>query len=193
MIVAMLALFVAMGGTAIAASSALITGKQIKNSSITGLDIKNKSVTSADIKGQLRGARGATGSTGAKGDKGDKGDPGAAGALGAPGAPGTARAYGHVAGGNPPTLDTAHSKNIVAVTRVLQGVYCVQAAAGISSTDSVAVVSVDWGASSSTNPAAHSHPGFNCPAGQFEVITRDNEATTAGAYSDAEDFYIIIG
>ena len=36
MIVAMLALFVALGGTAIAASSALITGKQIANSSITG-------------------------------------------------------------------------------------------------------------------------------------------------------------
>jgi len=43
MIVALLALFVAMGGTAIAAGNALITGKQIKNSSITGADVKNKS------------------------------------------------------------------------------------------------------------------------------------------------------
>ena len=79
LIVAMLALFVALTGTAVATTSALITGKSIKNGSITGLDIKNKSVTAADIKGQLRGARGlpgAPGAQGAKGDKGDKGDRG---------------------------------------------------------------------------------------------------------------------
>jgi hypothetical protein len=78
----MLALFVALTGTAVATTSALITGKQIKNSSITGLDVKNKSLTPRDFKGSVRGARGpagpagATGATGAKGDKGDKGDPG---------------------------------------------------------------------------------------------------------------------
>jgi hypothetical protein len=47
--VAMLALFVALTGTAVATTSALITGKQIKNGSITGLDIKNKSVTATGI------------------------------------------------------------------------------------------------------------------------------------------------
>jgi hypothetical protein len=75
MVVAMLALFVAMGGTAVAAKS-FITGKQIKNSSITGVDIKNKSLTAADIRGQLRGLRGLTGAAGPPGAKGDKGDPG---------------------------------------------------------------------------------------------------------------------
>jgi hypothetical protein len=78
----MLALFVAMGGTAIAAGQALITGKQIKNSSITGADVKNKSLTPKDFRGSVRGPRGpagprgATGATGAKGDKGEKGDKG---------------------------------------------------------------------------------------------------------------------
>jgi hypothetical protein len=85
MIVAMLALFVALTGTAVATTSALITGKQIANSSITGLDVKNKSLTPKDFKGSVRGARGpagaagaagVAGSPGAKGDKGDKGDPG---------------------------------------------------------------------------------------------------------------------
>src|SRR5215204_1138553 len=80
MIVALLALFIAMGGTAIAASSALITGKQIKNSSITGADVKNKSLTPKDFRGSVRGPRGLTGATGVKGDKGDKGDKGPAGA-----------------------------------------------------------------------------------------------------------------
>jgi hypothetical protein len=82
LIVAMLALFVALTGTAVATTSALITGKSIKNGSITGLDIKNKSVTAADIKGQLRGPQGLTGAQGAQGAKGDKGDKGDKGEQG---------------------------------------------------------------------------------------------------------------
>jgi hypothetical protein len=85
MIVAMLALFVALTGTAVATTSALITGKQIANSSITGADVKNKSLTPRDFRGSVRGPRGlrgltgaagAPGAAGAKGDKGDKGDTG---------------------------------------------------------------------------------------------------------------------
>jgi hypothetical protein len=91
MIVAMLALFVAMGGTAIAASSALITGKQIKNNSITGADVKNKSLTPRDFRGSVRGPRGlrgpagATGATGAQGAQGAQGPQGGQGAQGPPG------------------------------------------------------------------------------------------------------------
>ena len=79
MVVAMLALFVALSGTAVATTSALITGKQIKNSSITGLDIKNESVTARDIKGRLRGAPGARGPLGAQGPQGPQGVQGPAG------------------------------------------------------------------------------------------------------------------
>jgi hypothetical protein len=88
MIVAMLALFVALTGTAVATTSALITGKQIKNSSITGADVKNKSLTARDFRGSVRGPRGLrglTGATGAPGAKGDKGDAGATGAQGTKG------------------------------------------------------------------------------------------------------------
>lgn len=87
MIVAMLALFVALTGTAVATTSALITGKQIKNSSITGADVKNRSLRPIDFRGSVRGPRGlrgltgATGATGASGAKGDKGDKGDAGPL----------------------------------------------------------------------------------------------------------------
>ena len=85
MVVAMLALFVALTGTTVAASSALITGRQIQNGSITGADVKNRSLTPRDFRGSVRGPRGlrglpgatgAAGAAGAKGDKGDKGDPG---------------------------------------------------------------------------------------------------------------------
>ena len=80
-VVAMLALFVALGGTAIAAGNAVITGKQIKNNSITGADVKNKSLTPKDFKGSVRGARGPAGPTGATGATGPQG------AVGPPGAP----------------------------------------------------------------------------------------------------------
>ena len=48
MIVAYLALFVALGGSAVAAKTA-ITGTQIKNSTITSADIKNRSLKGADV------------------------------------------------------------------------------------------------------------------------------------------------
>ena len=85
MIVAMLALFVALTGTAVATTSALIGSAQIRNNSITGLDVKNRSLRPIDFRGSVRGPRGlrgltgatgaagAAGATGAKGDKGDAG------------------------------------------------------------------------------------------------------------------------
>jgi hypothetical protein len=91
-VVSVLALFVALGGTATAA--VLITGKNVKDGTLTGKDIKNNSVASADVKdrsllakdfkpGQLvSGAPGPVGPAGAPGEpgaKGDKGDTGAAG------------------------------------------------------------------------------------------------------------------
>jgi hypothetical protein len=78
MVVAMLALFVALTGTAVATTSALITGKQIKNGSITGLDVRNRSLTPIDFRGSVRGPLGLTGPKGDKGDKGETGAPGVA-------------------------------------------------------------------------------------------------------------------
>jgi hypothetical protein len=75
LVVAMLALFVGLTGTAVSATSALITGKQIKNSSITGLDVKNKSLTPKDFRGSVRGPRGLTGLQGPQGPQGPAGAP----------------------------------------------------------------------------------------------------------------------
>ena len=103
MIVAMLALFVALTGTAVAATSGLIiTGKQIRNSSITGLDVKNKSLTPKDFKGSVRGPAGPQGPAGRQGPQGPQGVPGAAG---------TARGYARVAADG--TLDPATSKGVI--------------------------------------------------------------------------------
>lgn len=61
-ILALVALFAALGGTSYAAVK--ITGKNVKNSSLTGKDIKNKSLTPRDFKGSVRGARGPQGPAG---------------------------------------------------------------------------------------------------------------------------------
>lgn len=90
MIVAMLALFVALTGTAVATTSALITGKQIKNSSITGADVKNKSLTPRDFRGSVRGPRGLRGPVGPQGPAGPQG---LAGAQGIQGPIGPSNAY----------------------------------------------------------------------------------------------------
>src|SRR6185295_2810367 len=46
-VIAMLALFVALGGSSYAAVA--ITGANVKNSSLTGADLKNESVTGGDV------------------------------------------------------------------------------------------------------------------------------------------------
>jgi hypothetical protein len=103
MIVAMIALFVALTGTAVATTSALITGAQIKNNSLTGADVKNKSLTATDFRGSVRGARGATGPAGPTGLQGAQGPQGPEGPQGPTGPVGPAigPAGGDLAGSYP--------------------------------------------------------------------------------------------
>ena len=82
-LIALVALFFAIGGPSFAANAVssaakLITGKQIKDSSVTTKDIKNGSLLSADFKpGQLPSAtQGPKGDNGQQGPKGDAGAPG---------------------------------------------------------------------------------------------------------------------
>jgi hypothetical protein len=86
--IAMLALFLALGGTTYAASTALIgkntvASPQVVNGSLGTKDLSKRA--RAALKGNRgpRGFTGAQGVQGAKGDKGDKGDTGTAGANGA--------------------------------------------------------------------------------------------------------------
>ena len=83
-VIAMIALFALLGGTATAANG-LINGKKIKKGTITGKQIKNKSLTlnklrPATVK-KLRGKQGPKGAVGAKGAKGDAGPQGPAGII----------------------------------------------------------------------------------------------------------------
>jgi hypothetical protein len=116
LIVAMIALFVALTGTAVATTSALITGAQIKNNSITGLDVKNRSLTPRDFRGSVRGPRGPAGPPGAAGAAG------AQGAQGPPGAstddrPGRSVNTGCTADGSGGTFVNCGSAAVISVPR----------------------------------------------------------------------------
>ena len=96
MAIALIALFVAMGGTGYAAVKLpknSVGAAQIKKNAVNSSKVKNGSLTPADFQaGQLpagargaEGPRGAQGPQGPQGPKGDNGTPGAPGQTGAPG------------------------------------------------------------------------------------------------------------
>src|SRR5256885_16430385 len=76
--IAMLALFLALGGTSYAAAT-LISGSQIKPHTIAKNRLTNKAIK------QLKGNRGPRGAQGAPGTQGPKGTTGAQGVQGPPG------------------------------------------------------------------------------------------------------------
>lgn len=91
--IALLALFVALGGTGYAAAKLAnnsVGTKQLKNNAVTGAKVKNGSLTAADFGGTLpAGPKGDAGTNGAKGDPGTNGSNGTNGNDGQPGSPGT--------------------------------------------------------------------------------------------------------
>jgi hypothetical protein len=104
--VALLALFVALGGTSFAAAT-LINGSQIKPHTIAKNRLTNKAIK------QLKGNRGPRGLQGVQG---------ARGATGAQGVPGSALGYAYIKADG--TLDTTRSKNVNSVQKGTTGFYC---------------------------------------------------------------------
>lgn len=107
MVVALLALFVALGGSAVAASTLIhsrdiargaVQSIHVKDGTLIGADVKDKSLSPRDFRGSVRGPQGPQG------------------------VPGIARAYAHVFSNG--TLETATAKSIGRVTRPTTGTYC---------------------------------------------------------------------
>lgn len=116
------------------------------------------------------------------GPQGVQGPPGPKGADGRDGTNGTFRAYATVTVG-PPALDPARTKNFTSVTMIATGSpgrYCLTPAAGISPTESTAIVSPEFGDSVGTALATYVWlGGSECPTGQFEVITLSGGAASS--------------
>jgi collagen triple helix repeat protein len=121
--IALLALFLALGGTTYAASTALIgkntvASPQVVNGSLQAKDLSKKA------RKALKGNRGLRGLTGATGAPGTPGTPGAKGDKGDTGAAGTAVAWAYIHSDG--TVDPVQSKGIVNanVTNPTAGYYC---------------------------------------------------------------------
>ena len=91
-VAATLALFFALGGTAVAGAKLLVTGADVENKSLTGVDIKDGSLgyqaLSPAARVRLKGARGTAGATGPQGLQGVQGPAGPQGPAGSQGATG---------------------------------------------------------------------------------------------------------
>ena len=117
-IVAYLALFVALGGTSIAAVSLdrnSVKRKHIAKNAITSSKVKNGSLRARDFGARQlpRGERGLPGAAGAKGDPGSPGPVGPRGPegqQGVQGTPGTAKAFAFVSSNG--TLDESRSQGV---------------------------------------------------------------------------------
>lgn len=184
MIVAMMALFVALGSGAYAASVAKknsVTSKSVKNDSLKGIDILESSLVLPS-------------SQGPKGDKGDKGDQGV---------PGTARAYAFVdpdncTGALPQTCTFSRSKGVTSIKRFATGEYCVTAP-GLDAATTPAIASAEFQETSPPEGGASAiwnRSAANDCIGGYAVITErvptiavrnaaDNGSTTVVA--DAND------
>jgi hypothetical protein len=93
-IIAAIALFALIGGSATAASS-LINGKTIKPGTITARQIANRTITTSKMSpAAIRSLRGRTGAAGAPGSRGATGTTGATGAVGSTGATGATGSTG---------------------------------------------------------------------------------------------------
>jgi len=170
MVVALIALFVALGGTGYAASQlggpAASTAKKAKkhkkSTSDSAQDIKL-------IKQQAKKLRGPKGNTGA---------PGSPGSAGAAGAAGTARAYGLVS--QLGVLDPTIRKNVTGVTNPGAGTFCIALAAGIDISTTRPNATLSDESDTGASLFIHTNGGPDCPAGQLEVSTVD-ESDSGGA------------
>jgi hypothetical protein len=124
--IALLALFLALGGTTYAASTALVgknsvASPQVVNGSLQTKDLSKKARKA--LKGN-RGLRGLTGAKGATGAQGVQGAQGIQGVQGIQGPAGIATAWALVNGAG--TVDTARTHGITQamVTHPSAGIYC---------------------------------------------------------------------
>jgi hypothetical protein len=167
LVVALLALFVALGSSGYAATQSQSSGKAEQS-------VKVK-----------RGPRGFHGSRGLRGLKGAPGAEGAAGAAGAAGAPGSALAFAHVETG---VLDAANSKNVT-VTLANATTTCLNVSSAQPPRSVVAMID-----NSGANPATTSVAGTVkastvasiCPAGSNAEIT-----TAESGLFVSKPFYVV--
>ena len=127
-LLALVALFVALGGVSYAAAT--IDGKSIQNNSIPGKKLKNKAITNKKVKPGTLAANRLTPAARAS-LKGQQGPVGLQGPQGPQGPAGTALAYAQVNDGGASSLVVARTSGFSDVTRAAVGTYCLALDAGL--------------------------------------------------------------
>jgi hypothetical protein len=185
--VAYLALFVALGGGAYAASKLprnSVGPTQLKKNAVTSPKVKNGSLKAADFaKGQLRrGPQGPKGDLGSQGLQGEPGTPGGPGPTGETGAPGSAVAYAHVLANG--TLESGGSKNVGGSNKpsATQGVYCLRVTVpftNIVATSDAAILDGFTSATTTVTGICSDLPGANA---LLHTYATNGVATNGGFY-----------
>jgi Collagen triple helix repeat (20 copies) len=123
--IALLALFLALGGTTYAASTGLIGKNSVASPQVVNGSLQTKDLSKKARKA-LKGNRGPRGLTGAPGAQGDRGATGAQGVKGDTGAPGEALAFAGVHANGTLFTPANLAKNITAanISHPATGVYC---------------------------------------------------------------------
>jgi len=176
MLVALIALIVALSGTAVALpGSNTVDSGDIKNGQVKRVDIATGAVTSSKVSnGSLQAKDFAPGQLPA-GPKGDKGDTGASG---------TALAFGRIKADG--TVDAANSKNVAVAATLPTGVYCLVVPPGSRNI----VAQVELG--SPAVATASVQPGdalVTCPPGPSNAVVA--LTTSAGAVA-MRDFMVLV-
>lgn len=169
LVISLVALFVALGGTGYAAIT--ITGKNVKNGSLTGKDIKNNSLTGSDVKESKLGTvpRATSATTAGSATSATN----ATNATNATTAGNGIKAYGTVTSTG--TVIPALSKGITA-TRVSLGIYCV-AAPGVSNTGRTPIATPDYQDGSGADHTVQFVSDFPCANGGWAFRTQNNGTT----------------
>ncbi len=119
--IALVALMVALGGTAVAATVAknTVTSKSIKNGKVKSVDVQDEGLTGIDIdEGTLDGIQGTPGERGPQGPQGDSGPQG-------PPGPSTGPAGGDLRGSYPnPTLKPPADVSLAGLQNAGDGIRC---------------------------------------------------------------------
>jgi len=196
LVLSVVALFVALGGTSYAISQLpanSVGTKQVKNNAITSPKVKDRSLLAKDFKpGQLprgekgpkgeQGPTGTTGSAGTTGATGATGATGTTGATGAAGASGSALAYAYVEDIGPVNVVPEKSKGITSsmVSRPQTGVYCFELSSLGTVQNASATAEVNYNNIAASDKVASLQLrsdddfGFGCPAdSDMVVLTRD--------------------
>lgn len=198
MAVALLALFVALGGSGYAAVK--INGKNIKDRSVAGKKLKKSTLTGGELKDGSLGQRDFKRSELPTGARGPQGIPGQRGERGEAG---TARAYAMVTPGSDPltpgdepTLVPGRSRNVTAVLGPSQtfvsGFYCLILAPGIDAATSAPLASAEAGGTGVLDRdeavvLVDRRTSANCPAGRVGVWTY-----AGGSISNDVAFSIVV-